>query len=37
VEFPLTCERNSKRGSQAREERMEIWDEWAKGARESFI
>jgi hypothetical protein len=27
VEFPLTCERNSKRGSQAREERMEIWDE----------
>jgi hypothetical protein len=27
VEFPLTCEHNSKRGSQARDERMEIWDE----------
>jgi hypothetical protein len=27
VEFPLTCGRNSKRGSQAREERMKRWDE----------
>jgi hypothetical protein len=26
VEFPLTREHDSKRGSQAREERMEIWD-----------
>jgi hypothetical protein len=34
VEFPLTRGHDSKHGSQAREERMEILNESAKGAKE---